>query len=64
MAKTMRQKFAKKTNAKAVNWLKTNGYEPPYTKARSLEDLPVFVKTYFKHHKPKNTNCEPELGEE
>ena len=63
MAKlTMRQKFANKTNEKARKWLESNGFTYPYDKARTLEDLPPFVVTYFKHHKlkPYQSN-EPEL---
>lgn len=62
MAKlTMRQKFAKKTNEKAVKWLEDNGFKYPYNEARYLYNVPEYVITYFKHHKLKqNQDVESE----
>jgi len=59
---TMRQKFARRINEKAIKWFEANGFKPPYIEARSQENLPEYVKTYFKHHKQKNidTSIEPE----
>ena len=53
---TMRQKFAKKTNEKAIKWLEANGFVYPYSEAKNIEILPNYVLTYFKHQKIKSTN--------
>ena len=62
---SMQDKFLKKSNEKAVAWFESNGFSYPFEEARYLEDVPNYVRTYFKSHKQrKSTNGETEPGGE
>ena len=55
---SMQDKFLKKSNEKAKAWFEANGIKYPFEEARHLEDVPGYVKTYFKSHKPRKLNVE------
>ena len=52
---TMQEKFLKKSNEKAKAWFQANGFQHPFEEARHLDDVPGYVKTYFKAHKQRKT---------
>ena len=49
---SMHEKFNKKIDKDAKEWLNANGFTPPnYEDARGLEGLPKYVYSYFRRHK-------------
>ena len=59
--RSMHEKFNKKIDKDAKEWLEVNGFTPPnYDDARKIQNLPKFVHSYFRRHKVKTQQNEEE----